>query len=108
MTEGVTESDQDVVTEEKLSETDSDTDGRLMTVPLSDAVLLKLTLPVMFALTLALAAPFVSAGLFPTSGDSKVKMLNPKEFKKVMKEGVRWMCSVCGSRYADASRSTQA
>ena len=61
-----------------------------------------------FALTLALAAPFVSAGLFPTSGDSKVKMLNPKEFKKVMKEGVRSMCSVYASRDADASRSTQA
>ncbi|KAL1682378.1 thioredoxin-like protein [Schizophyllum commune] len=53
-----------------------------------------------FALTLALAAPFVSAGLFPTSGDSKVKMLNPKEFKKVMKEGhtslVAFVAPWCG------------
>ena len=61
-----------------------------------------------FALTLALAAPFVSAGLFPTSGDSKVKMLNPKEFKKVMKEGVRSMCSVCGDVHANVQCSIQA
>ncbi|KAL1745134.1 thioredoxin-like protein [Schizophyllum fasciatum] len=60
---------------------------------------MKFSLPSL-ALTLALAAPLVSAGLFPTSSDSKVKMLNPKEFKKVMKDGhtslVAFVAPWCG------------
>lgn len=44
-------------------------------------------LPPLLAATLALAPALVSAGLFPK--DSLVKMIDAKQFKKVMKENVR-------------------
>lgn len=41
----------------------------------------------LFAVALALAPTFVSAGIFPKG--SLVKMIGPKEFKEAMKENVR-------------------